>query len=123
MGYEGCTSYATSLRVQARARFQITLTQATGRSGGGRTTKVPALTDRFCRPLAGRAHPNSRSLWKWRGQMIKPTVTGAFAAIASSEMFEESIKVAMATWRSAGSNSACLNEAEAGRDRPIRGRA
>ena len=47
----------------------------------------------------------------------------AFTAMVSPEIFEESIKVAMATWRSAGSNSACLNEAEAGRDRPIRGRA
>jgi len=43
----------------------------------------------------------------------------AFASIASSEMFEESIKMAMATWRLAGSNSACLNEADAGRDRPM----
>src|SRR5215472_12350450 len=28
------------------------LSQAIGRSRGGRTTKVHALTDRFCRPLA-----------------------------------------------------------------------
>ena len=26
--------------------------QATGRSGGGRTTKIHALTDRLCRPIA-----------------------------------------------------------------------
>jgi hypothetical protein len=28
------------------------LSQAIGRSRGGRTTKIHALTDRFCRPIA-----------------------------------------------------------------------
>ena len=37
----------------------------------------------------------------------------AFAAMVSPEIFEESLKVAMAAWRSAGFASACLDEAEA----------
>ena len=37
----------------------------------------------------------------------------AFTAMVSPEIFEESLKVAMASWRSAGFTSACLDEAEA----------
>jgi hypothetical protein len=37
----------------------------------------------------------------------------AFTAMVSPEIFEESLKVAMAAWRSAGFTSACLDEAEA----------
>ena len=37
----------------------------------------------------------------------------AFTAMVSPEIFEESLKVAMAAWRSTGFTSACLDEAEA----------
>ena len=37
----------------------------------------------------------------------------AFTAMVSREIFEESLKVAMAAWRSAGFTSVCLEEAEA----------
>ena len=37
----------------------------------------------------------------------------AFTAMVSPEMFEESLRVAVAEWRSAGFTSACLDEAEA----------
>ena len=37
----------------------------------------------------------------------------AFTAMVSLEISEESLKVAMAAWRSAGFTSACLDEAEA----------
>jgi hypothetical protein len=37
----------------------------------------------------------------------------AFTAMVSPEIFEESLKVAMAAWRSAGYTGACLDEAEA----------
>jgi hypothetical protein len=37
----------------------------------------------------------------------------AFAAMVSPEIFEESLKVAMAAWRAAGFTRACLDEAEA----------
>ena len=37
----------------------------------------------------------------------------AFTAMVSPEIFEESIKVAMGAWRSAGFSGTCLDEAEA----------
>ena len=37
----------------------------------------------------------------------------AFTAMVSPEIFEESLKVAMAAWRSAGFSGTCLDEAEA----------
>jgi hypothetical protein len=37
----------------------------------------------------------------------------AFTAMVSPEIFEESLRVAVAEWRSAGFTSACLDEAEA----------
>jgi hypothetical protein len=37
----------------------------------------------------------------------------AFIAMVSPEIFEESLKVAMAAWRSTGFTTACLDEAEA----------
>jgi hypothetical protein len=37
----------------------------------------------------------------------------AFAAMVSPEIFEESLRVAVAEWRSAGFTSACLDVAEA----------
>ena len=39
----------------------------------------------------------------------------AFTAMVSPEMFEESLRVAVAEWRSAGFTSTCLDEAEAAR--------
>jgi len=37
----------------------------------------------------------------------------AFTAMVSPEIFEESLKVAMAAWRSAGFSVPCLDKAEA----------
>ena len=45
----------------------------------------------------------------------------AFTAMVSPEIFEESLKVAMAAWRSTGFNSACLDEAEAAAKAASRG--
>ena len=45
----------------------------------------------------------------------------AFTAMVSPEIFEESLKVAMAAWCSAGFTSACLEEAEAAARAAYRG--
>jgi hypothetical protein len=45
----------------------------------------------------------------------------AFTAMVSPEIFEESLKVAMAAWRSAGFTSVCLDEAEAAARAAYRG--
>jgi hypothetical protein len=45
----------------------------------------------------------------------------AFTAMVSPEIFEESIKVAIGAWRSAGFTCACVDEAEAAARAAYRG--